>query len=72
MPTSYCFGKAKLSHKEYSYTRKNTFYSVIGEWCMEPKVEEFCVLDWIELLFLMACFKTIIFYKHISQKTKLK
>ena len=45
---------------------KNIFCSIVGGWYKEFKVKEFCVFDHI----LMAYFKTIIFKKHISQKTR--
>ena len=48
------------------------FCGIVGEWYKELKVKEFCVFDFIELLFFNGLFQNNYFKKHVSQKTNFK
>ena len=50
--------------------KKKIFYSIEGGWYKELKVKEFCVFDFIELLFFNGLFQNSYFKKHVLQKTK--
>ena len=52
--------------------KKNIICSIVCGWYKELKVKEFCVFDFIELLFFNGLFQNNYFKKHILQKTKLK
>ena len=50
--------------------KKNIFCSTVGGWYKELEVKDFCVFDFIELLFFNGVFQSNYFKKHILQKKK--
>ena len=55
--------------------KKNIFCSTVGGWYKELEVKDFCVFDFIELLFFNGVFQTItlksIFCKKKSKSTRV-